>query len=92
MTTSEKIIRAIKQPRYIGSKILCFFAHWITNDEWYVKTRYRLYTGKKLNLDNPQTYNEKLCWQKLYDHNPLYTTMVDKFAAKDYVAKIIGEQ
>ncbi len=92
MTTKERIIRAIKHPRYFGSKILCFFAHWITNDEWYVKMRYRLYVGKKLNLDNPQTYNEKLCWQKVYDHNPLYTTMVDKFAAKDYVAKIIGEQ
>ena len=92
MTTSDKIIRAIKQPRYIGSALLRFFAKWISNDEWYVKTRFRLYTGKKLNLDNPQTYNEKLNWQKLYDHNPQYTIMVDKFSAKDYVAGIIGKQ
>lgn len=92
MTLSEKIFRAIKHPRYFGSKLLCFFAQWITDDEWYIKMRYYSYSGKKLNLDNPQTYNEKLCWQKLYDHNPQYTTMVDKFAAKGYVAKIIGEQ
>ena len=92
MTNTERIIRAIKQPRYIGSKILYLLAHWIKNDEWYVKMRYRLYVGKKLDLNNPHTYNEKLCWQKLYDHNPLYTTMVDKYAAKEYVANIIGDE
>lgn len=92
MSKKERLIRAIKHPRYIGSKILCMLAHWIKDDEWYVKMRYRLYVGKSLNLDRPQTYNEKLNWQKLYDHNPLYTTMVDKYAVKDYVAGIIGKQ
>lgn len=92
MKKKDRILRSIMHPRYIGSALLRFFSHWITNDEWYVKTRYRLYTGKELNLDNPQTYNEKLNWQKVYDHNPLYTIMVDKYAAKDYVARIIGEQ
>lgn len=92
MLKRERIVRAIKHPRYIGSAMLCTLAHWITNDVWYVKTRYKLYTGKRLNLDNPQTYNEKLNWQKLYDHNPLYTTMVDKYAAKEYVANIIGDE
>ena len=28
--------------------------------------------GKKLDLDNPKTMNEKLQWIKLYDHNPVY--------------------
>lgn len=87
-----KILRAMKHPRLIGAGAMRIFAHWIPNDRWYVKTRYLLYTGQKLNLACPQTYNEKLCWQKLYDHNPLYTIMVDKFAAKDYVANIIGSQ
>lgn len=45
-----------------------------------------------LNLHSPKSYNEKLQWLKLYDHNPLYTTMVDKYAAKKYVADIIGEK
>jgi hypothetical protein len=48
--------------------------------------------GKKLNLTNPQTYNEKIQWLKLYDHNPAYTEMVDKYEAKRYVAKIIGDE
>ena len=62
------------------------------NDEKYVKLVYRGLMGKKLNLSNPRTYNEKLQWLKLYDHNPNYTTMVDKYAVKDYVANIIGSQ
>lgn len=48
--------------------------------------------GYKLNLYNPQTFSEKLQWLKLYDHNPLYTTLVDKNAVKEYVAGIIGEE
>lgn len=91
MNIKNNFIKAVKYPRLILAAILRDCAHWIKDDKWYVTTRYYLYTGSKLNLNNPQTYNEKLCWQKLYDHNPLYTVMVDKYAAKDYVASIIGE-
>ena len=49
-------------------------------------------TGKKLNLKNPQTFNEKLQWLKLYDRNPEYAQMVDKFEAKQYAASVIGEE
>lgn len=48
--------------------------------------------GKRLNLDNPQSFSEKLQWLKLYNHLPEYTTMVDKYAVKDYVSKKIGEK
>lgn len=92
MTDKERVIRALKQPRYLGAFIVRRCARWIKSDSFYVKAIYRLYTGKKLDLDSPQTYNEKLNWQKVYDHNPLYTTLVDKYAAKDYVADIIGKQ
>lgn len=39
---------------------------------------------------NPQTFNEKLQWLKLYDRKPEYTMMVDKYAVKDYIASVIG--
>ena len=48
--------------------------------------------GYELNLDDPQTFNEKIMWSKLYYQNPLITTCCDKFAVKDYVTKTIGEQ
>ena len=53
---------------------------------------FRIRVGKKLNLKNPKSFNEKLQWLKLYDRNDIYTTMVDKYAAKSYVEKIIGNQ
>lgn len=61
-------------------------------DELYLKVKFRQLMGKKLNLENPQTFSEKLQWLKLYNRRPEYTTMVDKYAVKDYVAKIIGEE
>lgn len=62
------------------------------DDEKYLKMFYRGSTSKKLNLDNPQSFNEKLQWLKLHDHNPLYTRMVDKYESKIYFAEKIGEQ
>lgn len=62
------------------------------DDETYLKLRYHASLGKKLNLDNPVTFNEKLQWLKLYNRKPEYTIMVDKIKAKEYVAKLIGEE
>lgn len=67
-------------------------AFLFTSDKLYLQLIYRARLGKRLNLDNPETYNEKLQWLKLYDRRPEYTTMVDKYAVKDYVANIIGKE
>lgn len=48
--------------------------------------------GKRLNLKNPQTFNEKLQWLKLYDRNPEYTKMVDKYEVRKYISDKIGEE
>jgi len=76
----------------IIAKIFKIFAPIIKSDEFYLKVRYFCKFKKKLNLDNPQTYNEKLQWLKLYDRKPIYNQMVDKIDAKNYVASIIGEE
>lgn len=62
------------------------------SDEKYLKRLFKLKMGKNLNLDNPQTFCEKLQWLKLYNRKPEYTQMVDKYEAKKYVANIIGEE
>ena len=64
----------------------------IKSDKLYLSLLYFATFGKILNWKNPKTYNEKLNWLKLYDRRPEYTIMVDKYLAKDYVAKIIGEE
>lgn len=61
-------------------------------DEDFLKRMYQICTGRELNLENPVLYTEKLQWLKLYDHRPEYTTMVDKYAVKHYVAERIGAE
>lgn len=61
-------------------------------DKMFLRLLFLLTMGKRLNLDNPRTYSEKLQWLKLYNRDPAYTRMVDKHEAKRYVGKMIGEE
>lgn len=61
-------------------------------DKLYLKMLYRVKVGKKLNLTNPQTFNEKLQWLKLYDRKSEYTKMVDKYEVRKYVEDKIGKE
>lgn len=70
---------------------LGYFFSYIPDDE-YCKVLYKARFGEEINLDNPKTYNEKIQWLKLYDRNPLYTTMADKIAAREYVSSKIGSE
>lgn len=59
-------------------------------DRTHLKLMYRAALGSWPDLLRPKTFNEKLQWLKLHDHNPLYTTLVDKYRVKEWVAKHIG--
>ena len=66
------------------------FLNWMP-DKMFLKTQYRFALHKKLNLENPKTFNEKIQWLKINDRRPEYTDMVDKFSVKKYVSDILGE-
>lgn len=61
-------------------------------DKLYLTILFKRITGEKLNLKNPKTYNEKIQWLKLYNRNPLYTQLVDKYAVREYIKEKIGEK
>lgn len=61
-------------------------------DKIYLQMMFPIRVGYRLNLENPKTYNEKLQWLKLNYRKPIMSQMVDKYAAKEYVAKLIGEE
>lgn len=71
---------------------LLYKAAMLIPDSLYVRLKYHKAFGRWPDLKNPCTFNEKLTWLKIYDHNSLYTTMVDKYEAKNYVASIIGDE
>ena len=58
-------------------------------DKAYLSILYRANFKKKIDWKNPKTFNEKLQWLKLYDRNPIYCDMVDKYAAKEFAAERI---
>ena len=63
------------------------------NSETYLKVMYRLYTKKKLHLDNPKTFTEKLQMLKLYVNiTPKCTLMADKYGVREYIKNRIGEE
>ena len=61
-------------------------------DKTYLKMRFKQKLGRPLDLENPQTLNEKLQWLKLYDRQPRYTMMADKYAMREYIAQLLGEE
>lgn len=85
------IERIFTQKKYVRVKTLSVLSPMFS-DRLFLKLLFPLKAGYKLNLDNPQTFNEKLQWLKINDRHSEYTRMVDKVDAKDYVANKIGEK
>ena len=88
----KKIIKALKNPRLVLLYILQFRIFRIIPDEIFLKIKYRLIFRKGLNLKEPKTFNEKLQWLKLYDRNPNYTLLVDKYEVRKIIKNKIGEE
>ena len=72
-------VRLLKKMRFLPPKL-------------YVRFLYEYYTGKKLNLENPKEFNEKIQWLKVYYHPKILTQLVDKYAVREYVKEKIGDQ
>lgn len=88
----KSIIKYIKNPYRIfvllGSKGKLKFIP----DKLYLALLYKGYTGKRLDIERPKTYNEKLQWLKINDRNPNYSLMVDKYEVREYISMEIGEK
>lgn len=95
----ESIIRKLnnfrrnpKRSFYVAiSEVNCVCPRLIS-DKLCIKAQFYINLGYDLDLRHPMTFNEKLQWLKLNNRRPEYTQMVDKYEAKKYVAKIIGEE
>ncbi|WP_294531703.1 ATP-grasp fold amidoligase family protein [uncultured Bacteroides sp.] len=86
----DRIKKVINKPSLLLAYLLRKIARVIP-DKVQLTLLHRVYIGSFVNWTNPRTFTEKLQWLKIYNRNPLYTKLVDKFAVKDYVANKIGE-
>lgn len=48
--------------------------------------------GKKINLDHPVLFTEKIQWLILYDNTPQKTELADKYLVRNWIASQIGEE
>ena len=62
------------------------------NYDFYAKIHFEYYHNKKLNLDEPMDYNEKIHWLKARYHEPELTAFADKFLVRSYVKEKVGDQ
>lgn len=73
----KSVIEALLRTEFIASKI---------SDVTAIKIFYWLRFSHRINLDSPITYNQKLLWLTLYDRKAIYTKLVDKYDAKEYIS------
>lgn len=71
---------------------ICTLGQKILPDRLYLKLLYEARMGKKLDLKNPRTFDEKMQWLKLYDRNPVYTVMADKYEVRKLVEEKLGKE
>lgn len=55
------------------------------SDEEFAKMHYKKKTGRELNLEEPQTYDDKLWYLKLHNRDPLMRKCTDKYLVREYV-------
>lgn len=87
----QSVINYIRYPRCLLEALLKK-TYFLYTDAIYLRLMYWLKNGYLLHLDHPVTFTEKIQWLKLYERNPLYTSLVDKLAVKKYVAQKIGTE
>ena len=89
----HSIVKVLKSPRIALARIVMSdFVGKHLSDVTYLRLSYRLKMGKKLDLEHPKTYTEKIQWLKLHNDSELCTKVVDKYAVRAYISETIGEE
>lgn len=74
-----------RQLLYIVARLM-----WPLSDPLMLSLQYKIRTGRKLHLNNPQRFSEKLQHYKAYYRNPEMTQCVDKYDVRQYVTQKLG--
>jgi len=74
--------------------IRAYVFHFINRISYYQLEKIRFYQKLEypLNINNPQSFNEKIIWKKIYDRNPLLPITADKVQVRSYIKEVLGEK
>ena len=62
------------------------------SDKSYLNLVFYFTFGRKINWENPQTFNEKLQWLKVNLRDLRYPSLVDKYEVKRIMSDFLGEE
>ncbi|WP_270750153.1 ATP-grasp fold amidoligase family protein [Fusobacterium hominis] len=70
-------------------KIRLMILSWLSfvPDKLMLKIQYKIKMGKKLNLNDPKSFTEKMQWYKLYYKDPAMIQCVDKYDVRSYIKR-----
>lgn len=71
----------------LGNLFHYFFKNY---PETILKWRYKLKFKRKLDLNNPNLFFDKIFWMSLYTDTSLWSELADKYAVRKYVEEKIG--
>ena len=77
--------------KFILTKLFWGLFRYFLSDEQYARIRYRLELDEWPDLENPQTFTEKIQYIKLYQRNELRKKIADRIKVREYVAEKVGE-
>lgn len=88
--TVQQLISALSDEK----SIRCFYFNSLDTSKFEqpLKDWYLMRMGKQLDLENPQTFNEKIQWLKLYDSTRQKADLSDKYKVREYIAEKIGKK
>lgn len=92
-----EILGMKKEATFLYSKLReSYMKVFLSSDsakEKYIQKQFKESIGYDIDFSKePQTFNEKIQFRKLYDHNPLYSICADKYRVREYVKEKIGEE
>jgi hypothetical protein len=95
----KEILKYLYHKTFLGHHIIhvliklhTFYIHRVIPEKAFLKRNFRKAYKRELNLEKPETLNEKIVWLKLNDRTPLHTQCADKYAVREYVSAKIGAE
>lgn len=79
--------------KYLRQIYLKTFYSTTKAKEKYLKRKFKKKLGYEIDFNRePETFNQKIQFRKLYDNNPLYSICSDKYRVREYIREKIGEE
>lgn len=91
----NKVKKILGENNYLKIKQLYMeiFLNSTSQKEKYIKKQFKKKLGYEIDFNKePETFNQKIQFRKLYDNNPLYPICADKYRVREYVKEKIGEE